>query len=197
MRIRLKTIYTIIGVCLILLGSFSAGYILGLGPLYIWTTEHYRVPEPIFNENTLAIPYGTYEAKSFQFQTGDETIIDFSVSESKIIDFFVLDEDNYNSWQNNQTTLKHLYAPRTMSVNSDFTVPHGGKWYFVWDNTFTNTETKQIQQNIQIIVDLPFHGAIIDRFPAFIFSTIITILGAAIIAYNIIRKDALRQTSTT
>ncbi len=102
-----------IGVCLIFLGLVSSEYILGIGPFFIWEVENSRCPAPLFSD-FIIIPYYTFQAKSFNLETGTEVIINFEVTNytkleediidikgnsDKIIDFFIIDEANFMKWQ--------------------------------------------------------------------------------------------------
>lgn len=159
-----------IGVCLIFIGSISWGYILGSGPLWIWETVYYSVDFPVFEEDFSVQP-NAYEIKSNRFGAGTEIIVNFKVASDEIVYFFIFNEENFMKWQNNEKNIKHLFAYRTNLVDSNFTTPHNGDWYFVWDNTFTNTETKEIEVKITYIeTGLPFHGKIINRWPEYLSS---------------------------
>ena len=152
-----------IGVCLIFLGLVSSEYILGLGPFFIWEVENYRFPAPLFSD-FIIIPYDTFQANLSNLETGTEVIINFEVTNytkleediiditgnsGKIIDFFIIDETNFMKWQNIEETIKHLYVYRTNLVNTNLTIPYEGNWYFVLDNTFTNTETKELLVDVE------------------------------------------------
>ena len=204
MGIVLQKAFIIIGVCLIFLGLVSSGYILGLGPFFIWEVENYRFPAPLFSD-FIIIPYDTFQANLSNLETGTEVIINFEVTNytkleediiditgnsGKIIDFFIIDEANFVKWQNKEETIKHLYVYRTNLVNTNLTIPYEGNWYFVLDNTFTNTETKELQVDVEVIIDLPFHGSITDLLPAFIFAVIIIIFGILLVAYGLLKKTS-------
>ncbi len=206
----LKKALVIIGVCLIFLGSFSSGYILGLGPFFIWETEIYRVPMSLFSDYKI-IRYDSFEAKSFNLETGEELIISFEVTNytkleddiiditensGNVIDFFVLDKENFIKWKNGEETINHFYAHRLTSVSPNITIPYENNWTFVLDNTFTNTETKELLIDVDIITILPFHGDIVDRFPTFVFfSVIIIFFGILLVVFGLLKKNCSNSKS--
>lgn len=189
----LKKASIIIGVCIIFAGSISWGYILGSGPLWIWETVYYSMDFPVFEEDFSVQP-GVYEVKSNRFGAGTEIIVNFEVTSDKTIDFFIVDKENFMKWQNNEENIKHLYAYRTNLVDSNFTTPHKGEWYFVWDNAFTNTEDKDIEVNISYIATgLPFHGAIINRWSEYIASIAVVLSGVLLVVYGLLKKTPTKQ----
>ncbi|MFW9789459.1 MAG: hypothetical protein ACFFE1_17465 [Candidatus Thorarchaeota archaeon] len=65
----------------------------------------------------------------------DYTInIDIEVTSGNDIDFYIVDEENYDLWQDNQDAYAEVIKENIGSVSQSFTVPSSGEWHLLFIN---------------------------------------------------------------
>jgi len=52
------------------------------------------------------------------------------------INFYVMDEPNYNKWKAGESASPEISRTSITTYDSDWVVPYDGTWYFVYDNTY-------------------------------------------------------------
>jgi hypothetical protein len=65
----------------------------------------------------------------------DYTInIDIDVTSGNDIDFYIIDEENYDLWLDNQDAYAEVIKENVGSVSESFTVPSSGEWHLLFIN---------------------------------------------------------------
>ncbi len=91
---------------------------------------------------------------------------DFHTGGSPLVDFFIVDEENYLKWENQLTADKYLLTEVASALDINWTTPHDANWYFVWDTAPHNTAVADLRVELVHYEILPFGDKIvIDRRP--------------------------------
>ena len=129
--------------------------------------------------------------ESFIFDEGKILNINFTFrfNDSKLLDFFILDQENYMKWETNQTANKYLLTRAVNSLDVNWTTPYDSKWYFVWDTTPYDPTVLGLRIKLVHYEILPFGDKIIvDNRPFLLLNLFILETAIVIIAYNLFNE---------
>lgn len=120
---------------------------------------------------------------------------DFRTGGSHIVDFFIVNEENYLKWENQQTANKYLLTEATNSLDVNWTTPYDATWYFVWDTTTHNTAVMDLRVELVHYEILPFGDKIIiDRRPIGFVLLLALESGVVCLIYGLFSKKKQQQT---
>jgi len=99
------------------------------------------------------IPAGGRWMLGYDLTTKYELIVEFEVIEgaNKDIDIYIIDSENYNELIQGHTFTYIKYYHRVVSGTIIFTPEEDGKYWFVFDNTFSTFTTKKVEIKITIV----------------------------------------------
>lgn len=96
-------------------------------------------------DETKTLDPGYYWSNSVEMDEGTSVDIQLSVESGPAIDFYVMDEDNFEQFENeNFEQVEYYSSPSgesTQDLSSDFEAPKDGTFYFVVDNTYAGEAT--------------------------------------------------------
>lgn len=121
-----------VGVVLIVIGVVL--FIVAVFPFFSGTDR--------FLNETHTVSAGYHFWVSYTFSGGNSIHIDFTVS-GGAVDFWVMDEDEYNHFKNGEG-FNYYSSPSGPSVSTasiDWVPPQNEKVYFVWDNTGSGSKS--------------------------------------------------------
>lgn len=125
----------------------------------------------------------------FYFDNGTKISIDFLFGDfhtggSHMVDFFVMDEENYHKWKNNQASKQYLLTAKASSLNVNWSIPHDDTCYFVWDTTNYDTAVMELRVDLIHYESLPFgENIVIDKRPQTFILFFLTTIGTVITVY--------------
>ncbi|NHI89067.1 MAG: hypothetical protein EAX87_06055 [Candidatus Thorarchaeota archaeon] len=79
-------------------------------------------------------PLGSHNYYWNNIEEGYTIHIDFDVTYGTDIDFYILDEENYDLWHNNQDAYAEVIKESIGSISESFTVPSSGEWHMLFIN---------------------------------------------------------------
>jgi hypothetical protein len=109
--------------------------------------------QTILHNDASTIPAGSYSYLEVDIAQASLLLvklqIDFTVTAGGDIDFYVFDEYNYNMWKSGHASSPIVYKSRVTSYKGDVHLPNG-KYYLVWDNSYSIITPKTLRQNVDI-----------------------------------------------
>ena len=170
-----KTIlYLTITLIVILAAIITVGYYN-----YFYKTHPTVRSTPIaihWPERNITINENSHYSSSFGANTNRIQLhIKFDVLDDKVVSAYILDEENYAYWLNNQTTTKHYDSGEISSEEHKVSIPSGGEFYLVFDNL-----ASELPKNVTTSMDYTFEP-ISDPEPE-PFPTTLAVVSIAIIA---------------
>jgi hypothetical protein len=177
----MKNKYSILGVLKLLI-SFS---------LFITPSSAIKNPDYI----EVIVPG---EAIFFPFDLTQNNIlkIEFEVTDggNKDVDFYILDSENYDKWNNSESFTYLVFRNRALYANINFIVPNNGTFYVIFSNSFSIITSKTVEIDFTInpesINGVDFPLALVSLI-LIISIGVIVVLITLIIKYN--RKKAPKE----
>jgi len=183
----------VIGIILTCMSTVLLSYTLTMDPLldHKWADVEWGVVALSPSSNRWA---SGPVIENFYFDKETIVHINFSfgyhTSDAHLVDFFIVDEENYLKWENQQTAIQYLSTKRANSLDANWTTPHDAKWYFVWDTTIHDTPVTDLRVELVHYEILPFGDKIvIDQRPYAAIQLLGLEIGIVCISYGLYSKN--------
>lgn len=124
--------------------------VLSVVDVPITSADPFQVPKSsdILNESFKVSPR-EFTARMESLDAGNEISVQFSTLWGTSINFFIVDETNYNKWQSGGTDAEvFMIREGVTTIDEDWTVPSTSDWYFIFDNTMHVSAVANISTHI-------------------------------------------------
>ena len=198
----MNRLFLVIGIILTCISAVLLSYTLTLGPLvdHKWADVEWGVVALSPSSNMWA---SGPVIEHFYFDEGTIVNIKFSfgkyhTSANHLVDFFIVNEENYLKWENQQTANKYLLTEKSNTLDANWTTPHDATWYFVWDTAPHDTPVTDLRVELVHYEMLPFGDKIeIDRRPSTLIQILALEIGIVCIGYGLFMKNQTPVTKSS
>jgi len=108
---------------------------------------HLGLAADVVQTFSVDIPAGSYHVRYGYFEKGAGLIGYFEVTSggNRDIDFFIVDSENYQKFENGKEFSCYLLHEKVTSLNWTFRVPYSDTWYVVYSNRFSIITSKHVE----------------------------------------------------
>jgi hypothetical protein len=136
----------------LLLSVFTVVVIIAVGLLAVFLMQNGTQPlsTPIVQEivnGNVTVNASSYADYNFTVPSAASTIQvngNFTVAGGNNIKVYIMDESNFKNWQNGQSPSTYYNSGELTAGNFTVTLPSGGTYYLVFDNTFSLNMQKNV-----------------------------------------------------
>ena len=124
--------------CATLLCSLVVVPFAGVKPI-VFPQASYLITESF----TVPLEY-TFHNKTLSNGDNLHIIVEVKRGGNLDINFYVMDESNYNLWKIGEPTSPEISRTSITKYDNDWVVPYDGTWYFVYDNSLNSVSSKAV-----------------------------------------------------
>lgn len=126
----------------------------GLLAVFLMQNEIQPLSTPIVQEvvnGNVTVNSSSYAYYNFTVPSAASTIQvtgNFTVAGGNNIKVYIMAESNFKNWQNGQSPSTYYNSSELTAGNFTVTLPSGGTYYLVFDNTFSSNLQKNVDAQV-------------------------------------------------